>query len=116
MLFSTFNAIFFLVFLLMNVLVLSGIIAGAYRRHKNLESIKTIVLKAVSALLIWLALTAGITAAAAMFFYADTPNGEERIVKMESATFYFLAFFIGWILAGVVIAYLINRLTSKNLS
>jgi hypothetical protein len=99
----------------MNMLVIGGIIGGAYRRLKVFESIKTIALKGFSAFLVWLCLTAVMIVASAAFFYGDSLNEGQRIIKLESATIYFLMFFIGWVFAGFIIIYLINRLNQKKI-
>ena len=114
MLYSTVNEIFFWIFWSTNSVVSGGIIVGIYRRFKIAESPLRILWKSGAAFIIWAILNIVILIDSLAFFYGDTVEQGERKIVLESATIYFLMFFGGWILAGIITILLINRIKSKN--
>ncbi len=115
MLFSTLNFIFFWIFVTVNSVFVAGVLIGLIRHYKSSESLKSVAIKGVISLSVWIVLTAVMIVAAASYFYADTISEKPRVVKFESATIYFIGYFIIWILSVIFVIYWANRAGKKKL-
>lgn len=101
--------------MLVNSIFIIGLLGGSFKNLRKTESKQSVIIKAVLSFVIWLALTGVMIVAAASYFYGDTLDSENRTVKLESATVYFIMYFIIWTLSALLLVYWINHSDKKIL-